>query len=93
MDNVLQFDEIDSSMIDAVGGKALNLGIMTAAGLPVPGGFCVSTSAYGQVVGAQLDDLISDLASTTQPAELARLADPRPATGSSPARCPISSPR
>ena len=23
-------------MIDAVGGKALNLGIMTAAGLPVP---------------------------------------------------------
>ena len=74
MDHVLQLDEIDSSMIDAVGGKALNLGVMTAAGLPVPGGFCVGTGAYGQVVGGRLDDLISDLASTTQPSELAGLA-------------------
>ncbi len=48
MNHVLQFDEIDSSMIDAVGGKALNLGIMTAAGLPVPGGFCVRTPRTGR---------------------------------------------
>src|SRR4051794_25034423 len=74
MDHVLQFEEIDSSMIDGVGGKAVNLGIMTAAGLPVPGGFCVATGAYGQVVGGQLDGLMSELASTGEPHELARIA-------------------
>ncbi|MET1063989.1 MAG: PEP/pyruvate-binding domain-containing protein, partial [Arthrobacter sp.] len=29
-----------------VGGKALNLGKLVAAGLPVPRGFCLTTVAY-----------------------------------------------
>ena len=32
-----------------VGGKAANLGELIAAGLPVPGGFCVTTDAYARV--------------------------------------------
>jgi pyruvate,water dikinase len=37
-------------MINEVGGKALNLGIMSSGGLPVPGGFCIITDAYRLVV-------------------------------------------
>jgi phosphohistidine swiveling domain-containing protein len=59
---VLDLQQIDDSMITSVGGKALNLGIMTAAGLPVPPGFCVTTTAYEAVVGDLLSDLIDDLA-------------------------------
>ena len=35
-----------------VGGKAANLGELLAAGLPVPGGFCVTTDAYARAAGA-----------------------------------------
>ena len=45
-------------MLEAVGGKALNLGVLTAAGLPVPPGFCITTPAYRTVVGDRLDDLL-----------------------------------
>ncbi|HEX3206351.1 MAG TPA: PEP/pyruvate-binding domain-containing protein, partial [Propionibacteriaceae bacterium] len=37
-------------MINAVGGKSVNLGVLSSAGLPVPGGFCVTTEAYRLVV-------------------------------------------
>lgn len=43
---IFYFDEIDKSSLPFVGGKGANLGEMTKAGFPVPGGFCVSTSAY-----------------------------------------------
>ncbi|WP_307080352.1 PEP/pyruvate-binding domain-containing protein [Arthrobacter pascens] len=33
-------------MVPLVGGKAANLGELVTAGLPVPGGFCVTTDAY-----------------------------------------------
>ena len=42
-------------MLDLVGGKALNLGVMIGAGLPVPGGFCVTTEAYAAVVRPSWD--------------------------------------
>ncbi len=58
---VLDFAAIDSSMIELVGGKAVNLGVMAAADLPVPGGFCVSTEAYRAVVGTTVDDQIASL--------------------------------
>lgn len=35
-----------------VGGKGLNLGILLRAGLPVPGGFVVTTAAYREFVAA-----------------------------------------
>ena len=62
---VVDLSDVDSTMINAVGGKALNLGIMSSGGLPVPGGFCVTTDAYRLVVQQQLDDLMDKLASAT----------------------------
>jgi rifampicin phosphotransferase len=62
---VVDLADVDSTMINAVGGKALNIGIMSLGGLPVPGGFCVTTAAYRLVVQQQLDDLMDKLASAT----------------------------
>jgi phosphohistidine swiveling domain-containing protein len=43
---VLGLEQIDSGMVPLVGGKAANLGELVNAGLPVPGGFCLTTDAY-----------------------------------------------
>src|SRR5262247_534758 len=43
---VARFDSIDKSDVALVGGKGANLGEMTRAGFPVPGGFCVTTDAF-----------------------------------------------
>ena len=43
---VLEFSSIGSDALAIVGGKAMNLGVMTRAGLPVPPGVCVTTEAY-----------------------------------------------
>jgi pyruvate,water dikinase len=43
---VLWLDEIRSEDIGTVGGKGASLGEMTAAGLPVPPGFIVTTDTY-----------------------------------------------
>ena len=59
---LVDLSDIDATMINVVGGKALNLGVMSAGGLPVPGGFCVTTEAYRRVVGDRLDDLMAKLA-------------------------------
>lgn len=45
---ILRLDQIRAGMIPEVGGKAANLGELTAAGLPVPRGFCLTTAAYRQ---------------------------------------------
>ena len=42
----MPFDQVAASSLAAVGGKALNLGVLTAAGFPVPPGFVVTTQAY-----------------------------------------------
>jgi len=39
-------DEISESDLPFVGGKGLNLGLMTQAGFSVPDGFCVTTQAH-----------------------------------------------
>jgi rifampicin phosphotransferase len=72
---VVDLSGVDSTMINAVGGKALNLGIMSAAGLPVPGGFCVTTHAYRVVVQGRLDDLMDKLAGATDPSAVAVAAE------------------
>jgi rifampicin phosphotransferase len=59
---LVDLSDIDATMINVVGGKALNLGIMSSGGLPVPGGFCVTTDAYRLVVADRLDDLMGKLA-------------------------------
>lgn len=44
--NILFFKEIDKNDLPKVGGKGANLGEMTKAGFPVPGGFAVTVNAY-----------------------------------------------
>src|ERR671933_171532 len=71
----LPFDEIDRAALPAAGGKGANLGKLTRAGLPVPPGFCVTTSAYGLVAeGAGLDPTLDALAETP-PDDTPRLAE------------------
>jgi phosphohistidine swiveling domain-containing protein len=72
---VVDLADVDSTMINAVGGKAFNLGIMNSGKLPVPGGFCVTTDAYRVVVQHRLDDLMDKLASATDPAGVAAAAE------------------
>ncbi|EKD80672.1 MAG: hypothetical protein ACD_40C00039G0002 [uncultured bacterium] len=56
---VLWFHEIDKDDVDRVGGKGANLGEMTKAGFPVPGGFVVTSSAYRHMIEInQLEDRI-----------------------------------
>ncbi|WP_449062331.1 PEP/pyruvate-binding domain-containing protein [Planomonospora algeriensis] len=43
---LIQLSEIDSSMIDLVGGKAAGLGEMIKAGERVPDGFCLTVESY-----------------------------------------------
>ncbi len=72
---LVDLSDVDSTMINAVGGKALNLGIMSSADLPVPGGFCVTTDAYRLVVQERLDDLMDKLAGATDSAGVAASAE------------------
>jgi len=77
---VLEFGAIDASMVPLVGGKAANLGELTQAGLPVPGGFCLTVGAYREVAaGARLEAVLEQLEQPTNRAgtdqsELAGLA-------------------
>ena len=43
---VVDLAELRAGDLARVGGKAANLGELIAAGLPVPGGFCITTDAY-----------------------------------------------
>lgn len=68
---VAPFEAIGAADLPAVGGKGANLGELTRAGFPVPGGFCVTTRAWrahvadhpgfeallGQLDGLDPDDL------------------------------------
>ncbi len=49
---VIPFAEIGAGEFAQVGGKAANLGVLSAASLPVPGGFCLTTVAYRLFVGS-----------------------------------------
>lgn len=44
--NIVKFFEIDKEDVNLVGGKGANLGEMSKAGFPVPGGFIVTAFAY-----------------------------------------------
>src|SRR5271168_1353176 len=58
MTDVLPFDQIGPSDQDLVGGKGLSLGLMAAAGLPVPPGFCLTTHAYRNAKGTLHSSLL-----------------------------------
>src|SRR5436305_14434018 len=66
---VLPFSAIDRTMLALVGGKAANLGELTNAKLPVPPGFCVTTTAYGLVVADAGLQSVLDTHATSQAGE------------------------
>lgn len=72
--SVVDLADIGPDALARVGGKALNLGRMIRAGLPVPDGFCVTTAAYDTVVGDQLTTLTTALAAADSD-ERSRLAE------------------
>ncbi len=47
--HIVWFDRYTAEQKSVVGGKNTSLGEMTAAGLPVPPGFAVTTNAYGLI--------------------------------------------
>jgi phosphohistidine swiveling domain-containing protein len=60
------FDEIKTDATALVGGKGVNLGKLTHAGLPVPSGFVVTTDGYDAYITA--NDMEADIGSlATQP--------------------------
>jgi pyruvate,water dikinase len=61
--DILPFERITAADAPRVGGKALSLALTAAAGLPVPPGFCVTTSAYLRLPELTIDPrLASELA-------------------------------
>lgn len=58
---VIDLKEAARAELRVVGGKALNLGKLLAAGFPVPHGFCLTTAAYERAVPAGLAELASQL--------------------------------
>jgi pyruvate,water dikinase len=57
-------EQVDATMLAAVGGKGANLGELSRiSGIRVPEGFCVTTDAYAEVIGrnAQLTGLLDEL--------------------------------
>jgi len=57
---VVPLRELDRKMLALGGGKAVNLGEMLQAGLPVPDGVCLTTAAFARVAeAARLGDLLS----------------------------------
>ncbi|MFD9944832.1 PEP/pyruvate-binding domain-containing protein [Nonomuraea sp. NPDC059023] len=63
---------VDGTMLGLVGGKAVGLGVMTAAEFPVPAGFCVATAAYRRSVS--LDGVLEEFDRATTEEDLVRLA-------------------
>ena len=64
--DIIWFDQINKNDVPLVGGKGANLGEMTQAGIPVPRGFVVATSAYRRFMeqaglDATLRELLGDL--------------------------------
>ncbi len=60
--SVLSLAALDRSSLPIAGGKAANLGELLRAGVPVPGGFVLTTEAYrnalrNEVIAAKLDAL------------------------------------
>ena len=72
---LVDLSDIDSTMINAVGGKALNLGIMSSGELPVPAASASQPMRIGLVVADQLDDLMGKLADATDAGGVAAAAE------------------
>jgi rifampicin phosphotransferase len=60
---VLFFEQVDRSCLPYVGGKGANLGELSKAGFPVPGGFCITTLAYQDFIATspEMNSLLDEL--------------------------------
>ena len=73
-DLILDFDRIDADMLPVVGGKAVNLGVLIAAGFPVPPGFCLTTEAYRRATRPAGLEQVTAALRATAPEDTAALA-------------------
>jgi pyruvate,water dikinase len=72
---VLPLGQLDRSLLPVVGGKAAALGELMRTGFVVPGGFCVTTTAYARISeAAGLDALLAEL-SAIPPTQMAHQTD------------------
>src|SRR5262245_20769998 len=62
---VVDLVEVAAEDLPIAGGKAVNLGVMPRAGLPVPPGVCLPTAAYREVAGAARLDGVLDSPAVT----------------------------
>lgn len=67
---VLPLADCTTEVAGRVGGKALGLGALVRAGLPVPAGFSVTTDAYRACIAGLEDALATAVGDGTSPAEL-----------------------
>jgi rifampicin phosphotransferase len=68
--------DLDRTSLPVAGGKAANLGELLRAGLPVPDGLCVTTTAYRRVVeAAGIEPRLSELLAGLNVEDTARLAE------------------
>jgi len=64
---VADIGQLRASMLSLAGGKASSLGELADAGLPVPGGFCITTEAYRRAVEiSEVGDLLERLAGVSR---------------------------
>lgn len=57
---IKRLDDVKLEDLPIVGGKAANLGHLLRAGLPVPPGYCITTSAYDELVSAEVGTVITE---------------------------------
>jgi phosphoenolpyruvate synthase/pyruvate phosphate dikinase len=69
---IIDLSDAQKNMLPVVGGKAVNLGELIRAGLPVPGGFCITTEAYAQPANSVSIDF--DALENAGPEQLRQLA-------------------
>jgi rifampicin phosphotransferase len=72
---VAALENLNRSQLSRAGGKAANLGETIRAGLPVPGGFCVTTDAYAAVASLPEVDGLLDAVASVAPDEASRLEE------------------
>ncbi|HET6319276.1 MAG TPA: PEP/pyruvate-binding domain-containing protein, partial [Chloroflexota bacterium] len=70
---VLSLVELDRSMLSLGGGKAVNLGELIRADLPVPPGVCLTTAAYAQA-SVETQPLIDRLSEASSANDRERIA-------------------
>jgi rifampicin phosphotransferase len=72
---VLPLHTLNRTLLPLVGGKAAQLGELIRAGVAVPTGFCVTTTAYARVAASAELDTLLDALSTVAPTDTARQAE------------------